>query len=181
MKVAGPSTKDFKLEHVDTILANLNKELEKIEGRGLIGLLAAAAHIFDDMDKTSPRIPIDTGNLRASFFIVASKGGGDQSKGTGEFKGDDAADMKNEKGQVVGAVESAVASFRQPAVGLGFTANYATFVHENLDANFAGKKAQTGKLKDARRSGAGPRFFSTALERNTGKIIEIVAKYAKIQ
>ena len=178
MKLAGPDSKDFKLEHVDALISNINKELKNIEGRGLIGLLAAASHIYSDMDKTPPRIPIDTGNLRASFFIVSTKGGGDQSKGTGDFKGGDAAERKNEKGQVVGMVESAITAFKQPAVGLGFTANYATFVHENLNANFTGKN--TGKLKDKRRAGAGPRFFSTALERNQGKIIEIVAKYAKI-
>lgn len=191
MKLAGPGGKDFELKHVDTLISNINRELEKIEGRSLQGFLAAAAYIFDDMDRTPPRIPIDTGNLRASFFIVSTKGGGDHSKGTGDFTGEDASEMKNEKNQITSMVESALMTFRQPAVGMGFSANYATFVHENLEANFAGdqskiQRTKSGKAtaatrKFTRRPGAGPRFFSTALERNQSKILEIVAKYARIQ
>lgn len=191
MKLAGPDSKDFKLEHVDELIARLNKELENIEGRSLAGLVAAASHIFDDMDKTAPRIPIDTGNLRASFFIVSSRGGGDQSTGTGRFEGKNSGEMQSEKGQIVGIAQSQARAARYPMVAMGFTANYATYVHENLNANFAGDqskiqrtssgRATAATRKHTRRSGAGPRFFSSALERNAQKIIEIVSNYANIK
>lgn len=50
---------------------------------------------------------------------------------------------------------------------LGFTANYAWYVHENVGANF-------------KRPGAGAKFFEAALKRNTDKILEIIRREAKV-
>jgi len=50
---------------------------------------------------------------------------------------------------------------------LGFTANYAWYVHENVGANF-------------KRPGAGAKFFEAALKRNTDKILDIIKKEAKV-
>lgn len=56
------------LSGIDRVMRNLYVEVKKIEGRSLIGMLQAAAIIRRDMDNTPPLIPIDTGNLRASWF-----------------------------------------------------------------------------------------------------------------
>jgi hypothetical protein len=50
---------------------------------------------------------------------------------------------------------------------LGFTANYAWYVHENVGANF-------------KRPEAGAKFFEAALKRNTDKILDIIKKEAKV-
>jgi len=53
---------------MDIILSNLNKEIRAIEGRSMKGLIQASIIIRADMDKTPPLIPLDTGNLRSSWF-----------------------------------------------------------------------------------------------------------------
>jgi len=57
-----------QIRGMDNVLRNLNKEITKVEGLSMKGLIRAAIIIRRDMDKTSPLIPIDEGNLRASWF-----------------------------------------------------------------------------------------------------------------
>ncbi len=57
---------------IDKVMRNLQLEVKKIEGRSLAGMLQGAAIIRRDMDNTPPLIPIDTGNLRASWFAKGS-------------------------------------------------------------------------------------------------------------
>lgn len=57
-----------QLKGIDIVVRNLNKEIKKIEGRSLKGLIKSAALIRKDMEDTPPLIPVDTGNLRASWF-----------------------------------------------------------------------------------------------------------------
>jgi len=56
------------LKGFDTVLRNLNKEIKAIEGRSLKGMLLAVAEIRKDIDSVPPVIPVDTGNLRGSWF-----------------------------------------------------------------------------------------------------------------
>lgn len=58
------------LRGINNVVRNLNKELRKIKGRSLPGLIAAATIIRRDMDSTPPLIPVDTGNLRASWYTT---------------------------------------------------------------------------------------------------------------
>lgn len=53
---------------VDKVLRNLNREIKQIEGLTMKGLIQSAILIRRDMEQTSPKIPVDTGNLRASWF-----------------------------------------------------------------------------------------------------------------
>ena len=66
------------LKGIDNVMRNLNKEVAKMKVKSLAGLIRAAALIRVDMDKTPPLIPIDTGNLRGSWFVTTGKvpGGG---------------------------------------------------------------------------------------------------------
>lgn len=113
-------------EGVNRVISQLNKELKKIENGSAIGLVKAAILLREDMDKTSPTIPVDTGYLRSSWF---------------------ATPFKTEKG---------------PAITVGFSANYAVWVHENLEA------------KNWTRSGSGPKFFEKALDRNKDTILQVI-------
>lgn len=52
----------------ENVISNLNKEIQKIGNRTIKGLIKAVALIRRDMDKTPPLIPVNTGNLRSSWF-----------------------------------------------------------------------------------------------------------------
>ena len=56
------------LKGLDNVLNNLNKEIQGIKDRSMQGLINAAILIRRDMDETPPMIPVDTGNLRASWI-----------------------------------------------------------------------------------------------------------------
>ena len=60
----------MQLKGLNTVLKNLNKEVKKIKGRSMKGLIRSAAIIRRDMEFTPPLIPVDTGNLRDSWFTM---------------------------------------------------------------------------------------------------------------
>lgn len=55
---------------LNRVMRNLNKEIKQIEKLSMAGLIEGVAEIRRDMDKTPPLIPIDTGNLRASWESI---------------------------------------------------------------------------------------------------------------
>ena len=59
-----------KINGTDIVIRNLQNEIKKIEGLSMEGLIKSAAIIRRDMDKTEPKIPVDTGNLRSSWFAT---------------------------------------------------------------------------------------------------------------
>ena len=58
------------------------------------------------------------------------------------------------------------------AIIMGFSANYAAFVHENME--------KEGKVT-WRRPGAGPKFFQASLERNHDKILEAIRSNGQVK
>lgn len=128
----------------DEVLRNLSREIQNIQGRSAEGLVRAAEWLRFDMDHVSPKIPVDTNNLRGSWFTETFHQGKD-----------------------LGVV-------------LGFTANYALWVHEMVDADFTSVRTRRGKEYKPR-EGAGAKFMEAALNRNHDKILEIIHQYAKIQ
>ena len=165
--------KDYTLQGVKDVMANINKALEQYQEKSLKGMILAAIHVRRSMEKTAPKIPVDKGNLRASFFITTSKGGGDHAPGI-KPEGKHAAEH-----QVTVNRAQAIIQGKQPVVAMGFSANYAVYVHENLQADFTRPIKIGGKLKK-RRAGAGPRFFQAALEREQNEIIRILAEHSKL-
>ena len=57
---------------------------------------------------------------------------------------------------------------KQPMVILGFSASYATYVHENLGATF-------------QRPGAGAKFLQAAVEKERDNILRVIREEAKIK
>lgn len=126
------------LKGLDTVMANLNEAIKDIENRSMKGLIEAAIIIRRDMDKTSPRIPVDTGNLRSSWFTTSFYVGKD------------------------------------PALLIGFTANYALFVHEMIgDTN-------GGATINWNRKGSGPKFLEASLKRNIKEVLEVIRTNVQI-
>ena len=102
------------LKGLDNVLGKLKKATDEIQGKTLKGLIRAAIIVRRDMEQTEPKIPVYTGNLRSSYFLVTSNG--------------DTLD-----GQNPGIPKRAVPG---PYVALGFSANYAVKVHEAVNVNF---------------------------------------------
>ena len=166
--------KTVKLLGVDKMVKNLNKEVAAIEGRTLKGMILAAIIIRRSMETTSPKIPIDLGNLRASFFIMTTEG---ELKDV-EFKGPESSKLAADHSSLVSSVKAVIAGTGYPVLIMGFSANYAVFVHENMEARFYRPDAPKGKKG---RPGSGPKFFEAAIQRNKKGTLEIIAKHAKIK
>lgn len=155
-----------KITGIEKVQKNLNKELSKIKVGSLAGMIEAAIIVRRAMETSSPKTPVDTGNLRASWFTVTSMGKLAEGDGA-SFKGTDASKLSSQHNAVISNEKSAIGGSK-PKVSMGFTANYALAVHENIEATF-------------NRSGAGAKFFEMALKRNKKAMLEAIAKKAKIK
>ena len=155
----------MRLEGLNTVLSNLNKEIKKIKGRSLKGLIRAQIIVRRDMEFVSPMIPWDTGNLTHSYFTITSKGDIEEGKSP-TFKGERAAQMASDHSAALTKL-MAVIAVPEPALIMGFSAYYATFVHENYGAHF-------------QKEGAGAGFLKAALNNNKHKMLAVIAKEAKI-
>lgn len=159
----------IRLEGLPKVLKNLNKEIEKIKGCTLKGLIRSAILIRRDMEATAPLIPVDTGNLRASFYTISRKPVSGQVK-SASFKKDEGGKLAEGHAAGIQKAEAELSKFGQdvPAIALGFTAYYAFKVHEDTMARF-------------KRPGAGPKFLESALKRNEKNILDIIAEEARIR
>jgi hypothetical protein len=159
-----------KIEGFEEVMSNLNKEIQAIEGRTLQGLIKAAIIIRRDMDHTPPLIPVLTGNLRASWFVVSAKGLKSENP---TFTGDEAEEVQNDFNNAVDEAKAIISM--EPSKSLfiviGFGANYSAAVHEMY-----GKGDITWT-----RPNSGPKYFESAVKRNKDKIIKTIADNAKIK
>lgn len=155
-----------KVSGVNKVVRELNKEISKIEGRTLKGLIRAGVIVIRDMEKTSPKVPVDWGNLRASRFMVTSKGA-TQSGRSPNFK-NDSGDMAAQHSQVVEQSKSWAQAIGRPVIILGFSANYAWYVHEAVDKTF-------------KRPGSGAKFLESALDRNRKQILDMIRQEARVK
>ncbi len=154
------------IKGMDIVLSNLNREIVKMKVGAGAGLIESAILIRRDMDKTPPLIPIHLGNLRASWFTVTGFGGaGSQGGAVGTFKGPQAAELATERAD---AVSEGSGIAQGLMILMGFSANYAMWVHENIGAKF-------------QRPGAGAKFFEASLKRNKDKILQILGNNARIK
>ena len=154
---------------MDIVLANLNKEIAKIKGKSMAGMIESAILIRRDMEKTPPKIPLRTGNLRASWFTVTSKSR-PEGRALAGFKGEGRGEM--EKEHMAAAASGKQSLGRQFGVIMGFSANYAVFVHEMVDR---------GGGINWKRAGSGPKFLEAAMRRNAKKILGIIRRNATIK
>ena len=132
---------------LNTVLNTLNSEIKKIEGYTAAGLINASIRVRKSMETNEPKIPIDTNNLRASYFATPFK-------------------HKN-----------------NPAITMGFTAEYAPRVHEMVNVDFGAPRP--GAVSKARqgggRPGAGAKFFESALLREMPGMLQDIKDSAQIK
>lgn len=164
------------LKGVNKVSQNLSKSFEKIKIKSCEGMIDVAILLRGDMERTPPLIPLDTGNLRASFFATIS--GGKKVTSNKSFKGKNAGKMKGEHSSIVQQSKTAIGMKKIPSMVLGFTANYAASVHENKEGKFYRPNAPKGKKG---RPGAGAKFFEKSLYRNKDIIIQLLGNKTKIK
>ena len=154
------------LKGLETVLKNLNKEIRAIKGRTLKGLIRAQIIVRRDMDLVSPKIPVKTGNMRSSYFVVTSDGNVEVGDGAG-FSGRDAGRMGADHSGSLSAHKGEIKGSKNPKLIMGFSAYYAVFVHEQVGANYG-------------REGAGPKFLETHLKSKSSEMLKVIAEEAKI-
>lgn len=153
---------------INTIMKRLNVKLKEIEFKTARGYVEVASMIRRDMEQNPPLIPVDTGNLRASWFSVVK---GYQPKSRGQFKGRTpserrrASQLAAEHKTLMGDFKAVVDAEKDPSLIMGFTANYATAVHEKHDPNIKWQRPNSG-----------PNFFKASLNRNRKEIIATIKK-----
>jgi len=168
--------KKARLTGIKQVTQGLNEAFKKIEKGSVKGLIHAAIIIRRDMEDTSPKIPIDTGNLRASWFAVTKQG--NQSTG-GQFKGEDGSKEKGLHSQAISQAKGMTSMIINPTIVLGFSASYAEIVHEMIGADFTSPRVRRGK-EYTPRPGSGAKFFESAVYRNKDKILQIIRKEAQV-
>jgi len=165
---------------LEEVMVNLNKELAFIKAKSTRGMVLAAYFIRNKMEEETPLTPVDYGNLRSSWFIVTAnkKEAGDSYNKT--FLGPNAAKLTSDHSTTVTAAQGIVAAQsvgNRSVLMMGYTANYAMYVHEMIGANFNPEKR---KGKAVRREGAGAKWLETAIKRNKEKIVQIIRDNAKV-
>lgn len=154
------------LKGLNKVLKSLNREAKKIKGRSLKGLIRAQIIIRRDMEFTSPTIPVDLGNLRASYFTITSKGNIKEGKAPA-FIGEKAGQMSSDHADSIAQNRAMIMKFAIALI-MGFSAFYAVFVHENYGAHF-------------QKPGSGAGFFKASLNNNSRKVLGMIAHEAKIR
>lgn len=179
------------IEGIDKVVANINKEMKKIKGRTLGGLIAAAQ---DPVRREAQQeCPVVTGNLKASAYVVAS-GGRVVAGKTPSFKGDDASETASNHSETVIEQALILKNVKSPSVGIGFSAVYAAAVHENPRAGKTGGVSPSGKKYTAGLTETGRKskravfsevgkwkFLEDPLKRNIKRILQIITQKAKIK
>lgn len=176
------------LKGVRNVVRNINIQLASIQGRTLKGMLMGAALIHNETEKGTVKVPVDTGNLRHSWFIVSSaakivSGGGKTRTvdGGGGFTGPNAGRMAAEHSAMLKSMKARAYAYSSindgPFVFMGYSANYAFWVHEMLDV---GPWDEVEK-KGFKRKGSGPKWFEYAIKKQEPNIINIIRKNARIK
>ena len=169
-----------EIKGFDKVMANLNREIQLIKGRSMKGLIMAAKLIRDDTEKTPPLTPLDLGNLRASWFVVTAKS--IPVGKSGNFEGEKSGKMATEHISTIAEAQgmAAASTKEMPFLIMGYSANYALWVHEMIHATFNPPRKDESKGK-RRREGAGPKWFEASVKRNKDKVLRVIKDNAQIK
>lgn len=168
------------------VMSNLNRELEGIENRSMQGLIMSAAYVRQQTEKVPPLTPVDLGNLRASWFVVTA-----QRVAVGaspKFKGEIATKMTPEHAATVTEAQGIIVASstgKKKFLMMGYSANYALYVHENIGMHDPNNPYWVARMKKGAkyrwREGSGPKWFESAIKNSAPKIIQIVKDHAQIK
>lgn len=174
-----------KLHGFEKVERNLNKALSGIKSQTTEAFIAVAKDIHYDADLTTPTIPVNTGDMRQSRFIVSNKGliswgrkavfKGERYASGGYKKGRSPGYMMGDHRATIQHFLSVAGAKRHPTVILGYTAWYAVYPHEMGIGS-----VRSGAAIRWTRPGSGPKFFQSALYRKAKNIPTEVYKKANV-
>lgn len=136
-----------KVHGLEQVLSNLNERIEAIEGASMAGLYEAGLKIQAVSQK---RTPVDQGNLKGSAY---TRGGGQGVTRLEEPDDSTVAPMPT-------------GSVKPTTVEIGYTANYALYVHEDMQA-----RHKVGQAK----------YLESSLRDNEDEIVDIVQQKAEVK
>jgi len=148
---------------LEELMTNLNIEIAKIKDKTMKGYIEVAILLRRSSELDTPTVPVDWGNLHNSFFTTTGK-----AEGSGTFEGPKAGEISSQHSSVKAKYKAEAKESAEPLMILGFSANYATFVHENKEAKF-------------KRPGSGAGFLRTSIDENKQKILSLIRENAKIR
>jgi hypothetical protein len=141
------------------VLANLKKAIMDIKGASEKGLVRAGLLI---MNKASKRVPVDTGNLRSSVYVVSNKAlNHAPSPAFSNARGDAGKQSTNHSSAVADA--KARTSGSEPKVEIGYSTTYAAPVHEHVHVPHT-----VGQAK----------YLEDAVKSSVAEILDIIKKEA---
>lgn len=155
-----------RIDGMDKVLGALNK---KIKGMGTASKQGLIRGGFFISRKSSETIPVDLGNLRASQFVTWGEGlqtKGEFRNGISKRTGQaftEAAEMRSHHVDVLSEAQSLCR--KGIRVVVGYSANYAVIVHEDMEMQHKeGKRAK---------------YLQKAITENMPRLLEIIAGSAK--
>lgn len=152
----------FRVLGLETTLASMNKEVRRIKRRTRRGLIKAG---FLIQREAQLLCPVEYGNLKASAFTVwGGKAEVTKPATAGGFKGPQATRTKTDHEIITRSESAKLRVTKEPQVEVGFTAFYAIYVHENMEA-----KHPVGEAK----------FLEKAIARNQAQIVKVIADDAR--
>ena len=182
----------IQFKGLEKTLEGLNKEIKKIRQRSNSGLIKAALYIGAESQKLCPVV---TGNLKNSRYVIGqSKGyglkGAETIKGgKTNFKGKKSDEIEVNHKKAIDDSKDIVQASKDPLAIIGYSAAYATFVHENPRAGKTEGKSPSGKEykpeKGSKRkvySTVGQwKFLEQPLITEQKKVLKIIKNEAKIK
>lgn len=182
--------KFYPIQGMEKVLRNLNRVSRRVEGRTKSGLVQAGLLVFRDAKKMAPR---DLGNLWNSGYVVWHKPALTAEEFAKQldklpFTGRQRARLTAEREQIMledTAKAIRAATHHEFIVVIGFTANYAIYVHEDLEASHPPKRVKRRIEKWGEEAGGKnpgeAKFLLKSLEQNQGRIIQILVNRARIK
>jgi len=163
----------LRVDGLEATLKSLNREIKRVPLRTHQGMIKAG---FKIRREAQIRVPVDTANLKASAYVVYDKNKvirmvADLESSAPSFRGlgknsknIDTAKLRQDHINTIAQVTAEV-SGRKTVVFVGFTAEYAIFVHEDEEAHHA--------------EGKGAKFLQDAVTQNWSSIIRLIREESK--
>ena len=156
---------------LDNILKNLNKEIQGIENRTQGGLTEAGLLI---KRRSQLKTPVDTGNLKASAYVYS----GSSNRQISTITSQDTSAVKagdQKKGIGTGGNFRIEATVKGPWAVIGYSANYALYVHEMSRTHMKWDKKKKGYFANGEW-----KFLESAVKESEKDVINIIKNRAKI-
>ena len=176
-----PKKKLTKLRGLNTVVKNLGKRIDQAENLTLDGLVEGARYIYQQTESTPPITPVDTGALRASWFIYSNRGdetGPTRSRGPSRRsksarKRKKAEILKSSRTEEIAEAKNILGKYNDLVVVAGYAAPYAAYVHEGI----GGK----GEITRWSRPGSGKWWFLKAFKMSRNHIMKILQVKARVR